>query len=267
MGMYVTEQKSPVILVCEPAPEGIFTAIFRAYEWKLDHDNTRIQIGEDDLDLFAEYRQVDTDAVAAAKVANTVVRRFGQDVYAELCCAMASEQADRGQAVYETIVLGISGQIRGPLLEALTYPSVHRVFELARRVRKEEHRMKMFVRFRELEGGILFSQIEPDADVTAMVMPHFADRFPLENFLIADTRRGIAGVHMAGKEWFMLRLQEQEKCRLENAAAHYTEEEKEMADLFRHFCTSISIRERGNLKLQKHFMPLKYRPFMTECEQ
>lgn len=255
-----------VILVCEPSQEGIFTAIYRAYEWKLDHGSARIQPGEDDLHLFARYLQVETDVHLAAKVANTLVRRFGEETYEDICCALASERPDRAQAVYETVVLGLSGQVRGKLLEALTYPCVHRVFELARRVHKEEHRMKMFVRFRELEGGILFAQIEPDADVTAMVMPHFADRFPLENFLIADTRRGIAGVHGAGKEWFLIRLEERDRFRLEKVAAHYTEEEREMGELFRHFCTSAAIRERRNLQLQKQFMPLKYRWFMTECE-
>lgn len=255
-----------VILVCEPSQEGIFTAVYRAYEWKLEHARTRIQPGEDDLNMFARYRQVETDAAAAAKVARTLVCRFGQKAYEDICCALASEVSDRAQAVYETIVLGLAGTVRGRLLEALTYPCVHRVFELARRVHKEEHRMKMFVRFRELEGGILFSQIEPDADVLAMVMPHFADRFPMENFMIADTRRGIAGVHAAGQEWFMLHLQDQDRFRLEHVAAHYTDEEREMAELFRRFCSSISIRERGNRKLQQQFMPLKYRSFMTECE-
>ena len=261
------ERFDEVILVCDPSREGIFTAVYKAYEWKLDHAAVRIQPGEDDLHMFAQYRQVETDILLAEKVAGTIRRRFGRETYEDICCALASEAGDRAQAVYETIVLGLSGQVRGKLMQALTYPCIHRVFELARRVKKEEHRMKMFVRFRELEGGILFSQIEPDADVVAMVMPHFADRFPLENFMIADTRRGIVGVHAAGKEWFLLHLQDTDRFRLESVASQYTDEEKEMAELFKHFCTSVSIRERRNGKLQQQFMPLKYRYFMTEWEE
>ena len=126
--------------------------------------------------------------------------------------------------------------------------------------------MKMFVRFRELEGGLLFSRIEPDADVTAFVMPHFADRYPLENFVIADTKRGIAGVHPSGKSWFLMHLQESECLAMENMEGRYTQQEKEISQLIRGFADSISIKERENRKLQKHFMPLKYRSFMTECE-
>lgn len=261
------EKYDEVILVCESSAEGIFTAVYRAYEWKLNHSRTRIQPGEDDLNMFARYLQVDTDVSAAAKVSRTLIRRFGRDVYEDICCALASEVSDRAQAVYETIVLGISGEITGTLLGALTYPCVQRVFELARRVHKERHRMLMFVRFRELEGGILFSRIEPDADVLSMVMPHFSDRFPRENFVIADTRRKIAGVHAAGKEWILIHLRNEECLRLENMTSLFTNDEKEMAELFKQFCASISIPERSNRKLQQHFMPLKYRGFMTECEK
>ncbi|MBR2949335.1 MAG: TIGR03915 family putative DNA repair protein [Lachnospiraceae bacterium] len=255
-----------IILVCEPALEGILTAIYQAYEWKLIQENTRIQTGADDLNLFADYREVWTQPYKAAKVADTLIRRFGADTYEDICFAAASGSSDRAQAIYETVVLGLSGQVKGKLLQALTYDCVQRVFELARRVRKEEHRMKMFVRFRELEGGLLFSRIEPDADVTAFVMPHFADRFPLENFVIADTKRGIAGVHPSGKPWFLMHLQESECLAFENMEGRYTQQEREINLLIRRFTESISIEERENRKLQKHFMPLKYRSFMTECE-
>ena len=258
--------RQDIILVCEPSAEGIFTAIYRAYEWKLELSRVRIQPGQDDLNLFAEYRQVETDRNRAYKVAATLAKRFGQDTYEEICYALASEEADRGQAIFETIVLGLSGKVRGRLLEALTYSCIQRVFALARRVKKEEHRMKMFVRFRELEGGILYARTEPDADVLAFIMPHFADRFPLENFVIADTRRGIAGVHVSQKEWYVLHLQDMENFLSDHTAAYYTENEKEITDLIQRFCGSISIRERRNLKLQQQFMPLKYRSYMTECE-
>ena len=254
------------ILVCEPSAEGIFTAIYKAYEWKLERSRVRIQPGEDNLRLFAGYRQVETDRHLACKVASTLVRRFGQSCYEDICYALTSEEQDRGQAVFETVVLGLSGQVRGRLMEALTYPCVQRVFALARSGRKEAHRMLMFVRFQELEGGILYARIEPDADVLSFVMPHFADRFPRENFVIADTRRGIAGVHSAGREWYVLHLQDMEQFLPEHTAAYRTEKELEIGTLIRRFCSAAAIRERRNLRLQQQFMPLKYRSYMTECD-
>lgn len=152
-------------------------------------------------------------------------------------------------------------------MEALTEDWIRRVFELSRHVSNEAHRMKMFVRFRELEGKLLFAQVEPDADVVSLIMPHFADRFPRENFVIADTRRRLAGVHAKGQEWFLLRLEEAEGLRLRHVDSLYTQEEREMAELFRHFCSSVGIRQRRNLALQQQFAPLKYRGFMTEFDR
>lgn len=264
------------ILVCEDSLEGVLTAIYRAYEWKLSPASTKVQIGEADLCLFSVYRQVETDAALAVKVANTVRRRFGAQAWESVCYALASEDAEKGQAVYQTVAAGLSGQIRGPLMGGLANAHIRKTFELSRHVHNEAHRMKEFLRFRELEGRVLFARIEPDANVVEFIMPHFSDRFPLENFVIADTLRGIAGVHAASKEWFMLRMGEGEQTSADEKEARlrafgslperYSKEELEMAELFRHFCHTIGIKERRNLKLQQQFLPLKYRAFMTEFE-
>lgn len=270
------------ILVCRDSLEGVLTAIYRAYEWKLSPASTRLQIGEADLCLFSEYREVEENTALAAKVAGTVRRKFGAQAWESVCYALASEDAGRGQAVYQTIAAGLSGQIRGPLMGGLANEHIRKTFELSRRVHNEAHRMKEFLRFRELEGKVLFAQIGPDANVVEFIMPHFSDRFPLENFVIADAGRGIAGVHAASREWFMLRMDAGKQAAGEKIAGedeealrrvfgsmegHYSKEELEMAELFRHFCHTIGIKERRNLRLQQQFLPLKYRTFMTEFEK
>lgn len=265
------------ILVCENSLEGVLTAIYRAYEWKLNPLSARVQVGEADLCLFAVYREVETNAALAAKVANTVRRRSGEEAWESVCYALASEDAEKGQAVYQTIAAGLSGQIRGPLMGGLANEHIRKTFELSRHVHNEAHRMKEFLRFKELEGRVLFAQIEPDANVLEFIMPHFADRFPLENFVIMDSRRGIAGIHASSREWFLVRMNEGvhmagfdqqpgQGTQLKSVAEHYSREELEMAELFRHFCHTIGIKERRNLKLQQQFLPLKYRSFMTEFE-
>lgn len=252
------------ILVCENSIEGVLTAVYRAYEWKLDPFQTRIQIGQADLCLFASYREVQGDKGLAEKVITTVRRKFGEDAWEEISHALAAEDREKGQAVYRTIAAGLSGQVKGPLMEGLADDHIRTVFELSRRVHNEAHRMKQFLRFKEVETNILYAQINPCEDVTALIMPHFSDRFPLENFMIADMGRGITGIHAAGKEWFLIRMDEGLKEQFEALSQQKTEQEREMVELFRHFCHTIGIRERKNTKLQQQFLPLKYRAFMTE---
>ncbi len=115
-----------LILICEDSVEGILTAIYRIYEWKLCGKRVKIQTGASDLCLFAQYREVMPDAECAAKVARTLRRRFGEQAWEAISYALASEEADKSQAVYETVAAGLSGRIRGPLLQALAEPCIHR---------------------------------------------------------------------------------------------------------------------------------------------
>ena len=126
--------------------------------------------------------------------------------------------------------------------------------------------MIQFLRFRELEGGVLFARIDPRENVTALIAPHFADRFPLENFVIADTGHRVAAVHPAGRPWFLVWPNGEEADRLEQLSVHCSAAEKEMAELFRRFCASTGIRERQNQKLQQQLLPLRYRGLMTEFD-
>ena len=57
------------ILICEPSPEGIFSAVYDTYERKLNPNITKIVLGElDNYELFAEYISVETDFEKAEKV-------------------------------------------------------------------------------------------------------------------------------------------------------------------------------------------------------
>ena len=111
------------------------------------------------------------------------------------------------------------------------------------------------------------AEIAPDADVLAFVMPHFADRFPLENFVILDERRAAAGIHPAGKTWFLTKLSKQELDTLQQAGQQKDENEQEIEVLFQSFCRSLSILERQNQPLQQQLVPLKYRMHMTEFQK
>ena len=107
------------ILTCEDCAEGILTAVYRAYEWRLPPDSVSIQAGTADLCLFASYLEVETKTELAQKVVNTVRRRFGEEVWEEISYAMAAGDERKGTAVYRTIAAGLSGRIRTRLTDGL----------------------------------------------------------------------------------------------------------------------------------------------------
>ena len=252
-------RKRPMIVYrCETSMERIFTAVYRAYEEKRVHEETIISLTEEPL-LFAEDIWVEPDERKVCKVINTLNRRFGQDNYLTLCMALASEDADSAQAVYRTIVQGLAGNVsKGHLFDNLADDYVHRAFALARTVNTEIGHQKQFLRFGELENGVLYSRIGPKNDVVVFLMPHFADRLPMENFMIYDDVHNLFGIHPAGRPWYLLRGGETE------LPIHLSEEEIRYQELFRQFCHTITIEERKNTKLQRNMLPLRFRKYMVE---
>ena len=249
-----------VVYRCEDSLESIFTAVYLAYEEKRDHTNTMLTTTDTPL-LFAEDVQVIPDNEKVCKVMNTLRRRFGEDDYYSVCMALASTDEEKAQAVYRTIVWGLkSGCAKGHLFDNLADDYINKAFKLARNASRECHHLKGFVRFQELENGVLYSGIGPKNNILTFLMPHFADRFPMENFMIYDVERDFFAIHPAGKQWYLLRGEQVDGI----TNLKFSEREKEYRALFQHFCHTITIKERENRTLQRNLLPLRFREYMIE---
>ncbi|MDE6701424.1 MAG: TIGR03915 family putative DNA repair protein, partial [Acetatifactor sp.] len=190
---------------CEDTLEGVFTAIYRVYEEHRNRDEVRLAL-EDETWLFSTEISVETDSVRAEKVIRTLRKRFGDKDYEYLCLALATPDMEKAQAVYRTVAAGLDGGYGfGQLFDNLTDEYIHKTFRLATNAGRESGHLREFVRFAELENGVLYSKIAPRSNILTFLMPHFADRFPEEDFILHDVGRDWFGVHPAGAQWFLLR--------------------------------------------------------------
>jgi probable DNA metabolism protein len=257
-----------VLFVCKDSVDGIFSGIYDAWASRLGHQNVGLRIaGSAELELFAEYLEVMPDSVKAAKVADTIRRKMGETAYEHIYQAALSYDEKKADSIYRVLTVGLSKHtepyLAHHLMDRLQDPDVRYVFQLSRRTGREANRYIEFVRFRELENGVLFSEIKAEAQILPLIGGHFADRFPNEDFMIYDHGHGDALVHPAGKAWLIWKSADPQPF-LHQA---YSSTELEMQQLWRRFCDSISISERENPGLQMQFWPLKYRKWMTEGER
>lgn len=246
---------------CEDNLEGVCTAIYRAYEEHAEHRDTWIRVDRE-LMLFGEYIPVETDLERAEKVMRTLRRRFGQADYESLGLALTTPDPEKAQAVYQTVVYGLQARPQpGHLLDHQTNPHVLKTFQLAKKAGREYTRLQQFLRFQELDRGILYAENDPKCHVLPYVMVHFSDRFPQEDFAIRDIGRGLLGVHPAGGEWYLTESQELIQALRQ---AGYSAREMAYEELFRYFCHKIAITERRNIGLQNQMMPKRFQKYTIE---
>ncbi len=249
-----------ILYQCQDSLEGVFTAIYNAYEDRCLPQDVRVAV-EEEYWLFAEPRPVRSNVWKAGKVAGSLRKRFGEEDYRRLCLCLASPDAEKAQAVYRTVARGIGRRTRpGHLFDALADADVQKAHALAQAAWRELHHYYGFVRFRELEQGILYGRIAPKNHLLPFLMPHFAERFPGEDFLLRDEGRGLFGVHPARKQWYLLEAD----LPVPEEGLALSKQEEQIQELFRHFCRTIAIRDRENPALQKQLLPLRFREHMTE---
>lgn len=273
-------------LICEDSLEGIFTGIYEAYRLKKPHQQIHLCLGgEDNYRLFASDMNCEASPEKAAKVAGTIMREFGKEAYLSICRALASPDEEKAEAIYKTVVAGFQMKDKKQLMGNLANPYVRKVFELARFTANEAHFHVEFLRFRELENGILYAPMGPKNNLITFIVPHFADRLPLENFVIHDDVRNIFAMHPSGKDWYLVSGEKSLKenhfqtsyrsstagesavcggIEMKQIAHRFSEGEEKYSELFSHFFHTIAIKERESYGRQRNMLPLRYREYMTE---
>lgn len=122
----------------------------------------------------------------------------------------------------------------------------------------EVHRLKGLIRFSELEGGVLYSPVEPDNDVVEFFAEHFCDRYKNEPFIIHDVRRDKA-LAAYGGEWYITHFTKEK-------VAGISADEQNYRDLWKQYFENMAIKERINPRCQKNMMPVRYWKHLTEMQ-
>jgi len=249
-------------LVCTDSMVGIFTGIYCAYELHCCPEQTHLVLKDQyELRLFAEYIEIQEDAQKAEKVLRTLEREFGEENYERIANALSSYEPEKADDVYHLVTEGLFRHLGVHVTEHLSNPYIIAMMKLSGNVYNEIHHLYGFLRFQELENGLLYARIEPRNNIMFQLMEHFSDRFPSENFIIHDAGRSIYAVHIKGKAWFFV---EQDLVMELIGATEVSREEELFAMYFTAFCKSIAIQARTNFKLQRQMLPLRFRPNMTE---
>lgn len=212
--------------------------------------------GEQQAGLFALPERIETDPDRAARLLAEVERRMSPVTSYHLRHAFLSEAPLVELLLFRYLELG--RQAGRNLDSLLAHERVVPVHRLSRRVAHEAHRLKGFVRFREVREGFYYAPVAPDHRVLTLIAPHFAERFRDQHWVIHDERRATAVVHPAGSgEWRETPL---EVTGTPAPAAR----EAWFASLWKSYFERLAVAERHNPRLQQGKVPHRYRRHLTE---
>jgi probable DNA metabolism protein len=183
------------------------------------------------------------------------VGSVSQEAFATARYAFHSQKEGIELLVWRYLSLGV--QVGKRLCGMLTEEPVHSVSRIARHVSHEAHKYKGFVRFREVEAGFLYAQIEPEADILPFIAPHFAERVGDRPWMIHDLRRNQAAIFDLQSWRLVVDIELTAEPGLSAA-------ERDYAALWRRYFQRHAIAERHNVELQQKHVPLRYRKHLTE---
>ena len=104
---------------------------------------------------------------------------------------------------------------------------------------------------------MLLAQVEPKCNLVPLMMEHFTDRFPNENFIIYDNNRRLAAVHEKYKSCVLVEGQELDIP--DRQSDYFTE-------LWKQYFHTMEIKPRHNERCQNTLMPKWYRKHMSEIQ-
>lgn len=250
------------IYECPDEFNGILCGVYDAWMSRLGHEHVKLALrGRGNLEMFAEYRAVEESEDKLDKVIQAIRKKISAEAYMWIYNAALSFEEEKADRIYRFLIEGF--RFGAGITKQIHIPAVYELFRLNRAVANEAHLLKEFVRFSQMEEGILFSEIGPKNDVLSLLAPHFADRLMEERWIIYDEHRKKAVVYDSRTGWVILSMDDetwQTKLKTENDGLAYQR-------LWQTFYESVAIKERENYVCQRGHLPVRFRRYMTEFKK
>lgn len=240
---------------------GLLTCIFESYERK--HKMVKLCVeGAFTIDMFGDSITIEANKEKALRVWKGLNQRINathrQDFYT---CWYADEvevwqlMFDYALYIFDSVA-GVDQNYGNDLVLGLS--------QISKKISRERHRMKAFIRFQKGANQLYHAVVNPDYNVLPLVAAHFQRRYADQPWVLYDERRHY------GLYYDLKRVQEVIFEYTEaNAVATQADivlDDCELlyATLWKDYFNNTNIKERKNMKLHIQHVPKRYWRYLTE---
>jgi probable DNA metabolism protein len=241
-----------MIFVFDGSLEGFFCTVFEAYRMGIEPVAIYSQNYDYQTGMLYQTAEIKTDFIQAERVV-TGIKRISYNALEDIYTAFRHCDVNKDLAIFRFIKLLFFK--KSAALSMLNHPDVVTFNRLRHNVEIETHRMNGFLRFRETDFGIYYAPISPDHDILDMLAAHFTDRYKNMPFCIHDVKRQ----KMLAYDGVICKIVPAKEIEIA-----LSEQEIAMQSIWKDYYQSVNIEERKNERLQRQFLPMRYRKFLTE---
>lgn len=244
--------------------EGFLSAIFDIYEYRFK-DVVIVFNKNFQKTIYGKEHFTATDHVKAQRVWKGLKQKLSQKALGHLYKTFLSEIA----GTENTILLYIQYVFKSPTTIECDYgnPSVLNITQTAKKVDREKHRMKAFVRFQLTKDKLYYGIVQPDYNVLPLIIKHFESRYNDQRWIIYDTRRHYGIYYDLESTQMIEMIFNKETKKGKNIINAIDEEEILYQQLWQQYFSSVNIVARKNMKLHIQHMPKRYWKFLIEKQQ
>ncbi len=243
---------------------GFMCCVFESFERK-EFDIIPITEEEYQGDIFQSARMIFTDAAKARRVHVALQKKLNKEDTANFLRVILSEEPRAWLSSFR-IILEIFKD-GASVLNNYGNEDVLCFTQTLKKVNRESHRMKAFVRFKKSSDGMYYSLIEPDFNVLPLIAEFFKDRYADQRWLIYDVKRKYGMLYdMFSVSEVKELLPAGDDLPVENITITLDKEEEKYQRLWQQYYKSTNITTRKNMKLHLQHVPRRYWKYLSEKE-
>ena len=227
---------------------GLLSCVFDSYYGK--HTPNKLTDKDGQVSFFDKLYTIESNVEKSNRVTKCLNNIATPNVLKDVNLALKSGQEDKYTVIFNYIKTAIDNK-KIDISKNFADKHVLAFFDIIKKVSYEIHRFKGFIRFEQSVDGYYYAHYTPDNDITWHLMPHFAQRFADQAFIIHDTKRNVLGMY-DGYEVKTINAEDRQ------VTVYLSDEEINFKKLWQTYYKSVNIKERKNHKLMKQFLPLKY---------
>jgi probable DNA metabolism protein len=233
---------------------GFLCCVFSAFQQK--EMPAAIAAGEESQETLFGVEEIATQEEKANRVLLAIPKKISRTALELVQKGFLTCLPDKEMKLLQFLILGF--RYGAQVEKQITEDPVYSLIKAIRHMENESHLLLGFLRFSDL-GEFLAGEIAPKNMVLPIIVPHFAERFSGENFLIWDKTHLMGYYHPKGEKGYFF---QGENLLLPAESL----EEKAFQALWKTFYQRIAVEGRINPKLRRTHCPMRYWDEMVELK-